>query len=397
MQFQASDRLAEVGQKYLAVQQAQIKELNRQGIVILNLGRGNPDQPTFPKIVQTAQLELKKPINHGYPPYGGNAELKAGIREFYDREYHVELADDEITVFSGSTAALTALPMALANKNDIVLTPTPAFFGYHIGITMSGATEWQMPLLAENHYLPDLRLIPTGVAQKAKLMFLNYPHNPTGAGATHDFFDQVAEFGLKNQIAIVHDFAYADISFEKPAPSFLQSSAAKDTGIEIYTLSKTFNMAGWRCAFAVGNSSIINLLKTYIQNSVGGTFGVVQNAGREALLTQQSQRQALRRLYLKRRNAVIEALAANGLSAVRSAGTFFIWAKLPTTIDDDRFFAEQLLNQQHVAVVPGSAFGETGRGYVRISLVSDVVTLTDGVRRLAKFAKRFQESREEID
>ncbi|CAM3225336.1 aminotransferase class I/II-fold pyridoxal phosphate-dependent enzyme [Leuconostoc rapi] len=388
MDFKASNRLVAVGDKYLAVQQEQIKKLQQQGISIINLGRGNPDQPTFPDIVEKAKHELDNPITHGYPPYGGNAELKSVIREFYQNEYGVVLAENEVTVLSGSTAALTAFPMALANVGDFVLTPTPAFFGYHIGITMSGAKSWPMLLSEENNYLPDLHAIPTDVAQKSPLMFLNYPHNPTGAGATRKFFDEVTAFGLKNKIAIVHDFAYADISFDHQAPSFLQSARAKETGVEIYTMSKAFNMAGWRVAFAVGNASIIKLLKTYIQNSVGGTFGAVQNASAYALQGQGEQRQQLRELYLDRRNAVIQALNQIGLSATHSSGTFFIWVKLPNSKTDDKAFAKELLDQAHVAVVPGSAFGDAGQGYIRISLVAPVDVLLNGVTKIGQFLHR---------
>lgn len=387
MDFQATQRLQKVGKKYLAVQQAKINQLNAQGANVLNLGRGNPDQPTFPKIVATAHEALKQPKNHGYPPYGGKPTLKQSIREFYREEFGVTIEDDEVTIFSGSAAALTALPMVLANAHDVVLTPTPAFMGYHIGIAMADADEYLMPLTAENNYFPDLAAIPTDVRKKATMMFLNYPHNPTGAGATHEFFDQVVQFGLDNQIAIIHDFAYADISFDHPAPSFLQSARAKETGIEIYTLSKTFNMAGWRLAFAVGNRSIINLLKQYVQNSVGGTFGVVQDAGVYGLEHQKEERQQLRELYLTRRNVAIEELKLAGLTVENSQGTFFVWAKLPSELANDRQFAQGILNEQHVAVVPGSAFGEAGHGYFRLSLVADEAVLRKGIRKIGNYLK----------
>lgn len=391
MEFQASHRLQSVGEKYLAIQQANINQLKKSGIEVLNLGRGNPDLPTFAPVVEKAKTALENKVNHGYPPYGGKPALKETIKQFYQREYQVALEEDEITVFSGSAAALTALPMALADPSGVVLTPTPAFFGYHIGITMSGAEEWQMPLLERNDYLPELEKIPQAVRERAQMMFLNYPHNPTGAGATHAFFDKAVQFGLDNHIAIVHDFAYADISFEHQAPSFLQSKRAKETGIEIYTLSKTFNMAGWRSAFAVGNASIIKLLKAYIQNSVGGTFGVVQDASQYALDTQIEGRKQLRDTYLDRRNTVIQLLKTNQLSVSQSSGTFFVWLKLPEKITDDRRFAKSLLNNAHVAVVPGSAFGDAGQGYLRISLVADTATLASGINQLITYLKQYRE------
>lgn len=385
MDFQATERLQQVGKKYLAVQQTKINQLNQNGASVLNLGRGNPDQPTFPKIVKKAQEALKQPQNHGYPPYGGKSDLKQAICDFYQEEFGVELEENEVTIFSGSAAALTALPMVLANPSDVVLTPTPAFMGYHIGIKMADATEYLMPLTAENNYLPDLDAIPEEVRKKATMMFLNYPHNPTGAGATHEFFDQVVQFGIDNQIAIIHDFAYADISFNHQAPSYLQSEHAKETGIEIYTMSKTFNMAGWRLAFAVGNRSIISLLKQCVQNSVGGTFGAVQDAGIYGLEHQKGERQQLRELYLTRRNAVIEELEKIGLKVEKSDGTFFVWVKLPDYLADDQQFAQGILNEQHVAVVPGSAFGIAGHGYFRLSLVAEESVLKKGIRKIGGY------------
>lgn len=391
MEFSKTTRMANVGEKYLSVQQEKINKINANGGHVINLGRGNPDQETFPDIVNATNEYLHVGKNHGYPPYGGKKSLKQEIQDFYQSEYQEDLEEDEITIFSGSTAALTALPMVLANPGDTVIAPTPAFFGYHIGTIMAGATEYLLTMTAENQYLPNLNDIPDDVKSNAKLMFLNYPHNPTGAGATRAFFDEVVNFGTKNHIAIVHDFAYADISFNKKAPSFLQSNHAKDVGIEIYTMSKTFNMAGWRLAFAVGNKSIIKLLSKYIQNSVGGTFGIVQDASALALKTQIQPRAELRDLYLTRRNAVLQELDKIGIKVGKSDGTFFVWAQLPEDLENDFEFAQGILTEQQVAVVPGSAFGQAGTGYFRISLVAPEETLRVGIQKIGKYIKQSRE------
>jgi aspartate/methionine/tyrosine aminotransferase len=387
MQFQASWRMLSAGKKYLVLQEEKINFFKKSGIKIINIGKGSPDKPTFKKIVKKAKIELENKNNYGYPSSGGTFDLKESIINFYKNEYGVVLSDDEVTVFSGSTAALTALPMALVNEGEVVLTPDPGFFGYHIGAAMSGAKEWKMPLTSSNNYLPDLDLIPIEIREKSKLMFLNYPHNPTGASATRKFFDKVVEFANKNNIAVIHDFAYGDIYFNKKSPSFLESKNSKKVGIEIYTFSKTFNMAGWRCAFAVGNSSIIDLLKQYVQNSVGGTFGVVQNAASFALLTQKLERKKMRELYEKRRNLVINKLKINNIEFYPPSGSFYVWLKLPIKFKDDKKFVEELLETTHVAVVPGSIFGENGKGFLRLSLVNDESTLKLGLDRLISFIK----------
>ncbi|MGT2930342.1 aminotransferase class I/II-fold pyridoxal phosphate-dependent enzyme [Streptococcus dentasini] len=227
MFLKAAERMSGRGDHFLANQQEIIKRLREKGKEVIDLGRGNPDQPTLSPIVDHFQEDAKLPSNFGYPPYGGKTSFKAAIRDFYKEEYGVELLLDEITVFSGSLAALTALPMVLANPGDSVLVPDPAFFGYEAGVRMAGAQTIKMALTAENNYLPDLDRLDREILAKTKLMFLNYPHNPTGAGATREFFDQAVAFAKHNNIAVVHDFAYADISFDTPSPSFFAVPGGK--------------------------------------------------------------------------------------------------------------------------------------------------------------------------
>lgn len=388
MKIEHALRMDNVDGHFLAKQQEKIKELDSLGKAVINLGRGNPDQPTFSNIVKEFENFSKKEENFGYPPYGGKDSLKEAIIDFYKKEYGVSLSIDEVTIFSGSLSALTALPMVLANPGDSILIPNPSFFAYATGAKMAGADIIHMDLTAENDYFPDFKELSSGDLYKVKMMFLNYPNNPTGAGATEEFFTDVIEFAEKNDIVVVHDFAYADISFERKAPRFLQAKKAKSVGIEIYTLSKTFNMAGWRIAFAVGNKEVIGLLNHYIRASVGGTFGAIQDAAAFGLKNTVEDRQELQLLYKNRREVALSALP-NSVEVSSSSGTFFLWLKLPYNWDDVKF-ADELLYEEQVALVPGSVFGTKGAGYVRLSLVSNTSEIVEGIRRLAAFIDKKQ-------
>lgn len=390
MRIIGSQRMKNSDGHFLAIQQEKIKKILSEGGQVINLGRGNPDLPTFPEIVEVFEKFSKDEQNHGYPPYGGKESLKESIIDFYRDEYQVELEKDEVTVFSGSLSALTALPMALVNPGENVLTPNPSFFGYQTGVRMAEGNSVEIDLLEENNYLPVFKNISQETLKNTKLMFLNYPHNPTGAGATKDFFEEVVKFAIDNDIVVAHDFAYADISFEKNAPSFLQATRAKEVGVEIYTLSKTFNMAGWRIAFAVGNRDIISLLNNYIRSSVGGTFGAIQDAVAFGLTHSSEERKALKECYDLRRELVLDRFSKNNIQIYKSSGTFFLWLKLPENFKDDIEFANKLLEEEKVALVAGSTFGRAGEGYVRISLVSDIPVLMEGTERIIRFFEKIE-------
>lgn len=390
-EFKSSQRLESIKPKFLVQQNKKISKMKANGISVINLGRGNPDQPTFPKIVGAVQQAVLDPINHGYPPYGGKQAFKEAIRAFYKDEYGVELdVATEIAVFNGSTVALTALSLALLNPGDVCLVPDPSFTAYEIGASMAGAKIFTVPLLEKNDFLPDYSSLPSSIRDQAKLLFLNYPHNPTGAVANRSFFDQTVAFAKDSHLAVCHDFAYGDISFGEKAPSFLQSKGAKDVGIEIYTMSKTFNMAGWRVGFAVGNPSIIAHLNKYLQNSVGSVFGAIQDASIVALKTQQIERHELTSLYKRRQRFMIRALRDLGWEVYPSGGTFFLWIKAPEGVSSVEF-SSFLLENFHVGVVPGLVYGRYGEGYIRVSLVADEKVLSEGIERLKLWENKWKE------
>lgn len=393
MEIKPANRLLNRKKHFAAEQQEKIKKIETQGKRVINLGRGNPDQPTFPKIISTLKTATQDPLNQGYPPYGGKKGLLKAVMTFYKKEYHVDVSEEEVAIFSGSLAALTALPMSLVNPGDYVLTPNPAFFGYDTGVRMAGGIPYDLPLTKRHHFLPQYSQVPQEVLTKSKMLFLNYPNNPTGAGATEAFFEETVSFARKHQIVVVHDFAYSDISFSEKAPSFLQASGSKEVGIELYTLSKTFNMAGCRIAFAVGNKDIIALLKAYVRSSIGGAFGAVQDAAIYGLLNSKKERQELRDLYQIRRNAVYIALTNAGLDVIDSKGSFFLWVKLPNCFYDDVAFTDELLTEKQLAVIPGSVFGNEGKAYIRLSLVSDLPILLEGIERLIAFIEEKQKEK----
>lgn len=366
---------------YLSLQQEKIKSLLKQGHDIIRVGRGSPDLETFPAIVTALKDAIDDPKNHGYPPYGGKSTLKDAITDFYSREYGVKLDQDEVTIFSGSNAVLTAIPMVLLNPGDIALVPDPAFFGYENGVRMAGGQAYYLPITEDNHFLPDYEKIPDDIKRRAKLLFLNYPNNPTDATATFEFYEATVRFAQENNIVVVQDFAYADISFTQKAVSFLEVPGAKEVGIEIYTFSKTFNMAGWRVAFASGNRLLIDLIRGYIRASVGGTFGAVQDAAQYGLEHSVKERQQLQLIYLNRFRVFRDTIESKNLSVNQSGGTFFVWLKLPEGVDDVHF-ADQLLEKKDVAAVPGSTFGKNGRGYLRVSLLVEKEVLIEVAKRI---------------
>ncbi len=304
---------------------------------------------------------------------------------FYQREYDVVVnPKTEVAILFGGKAGLVELPMCFTNPGDTILVPDPGYPDYLSGVALAKAQFETMPLIAENKFLPDYTKIDDAIAKQAKLMFLNYPNNPTGATVSKDFFDETIHFANKHNILVVHDFAYGAIGFDGQKPvSFLQADGAKDIGIEIYTLSKTFNMAGWRIAFAIGNESVIetiNLLQDHMYVSI---FGAVQDAAREALLSSQSCVVDLVNSYESRRNALISACHSIGWNVDIPTGSFFAWLPVPEGYTSEQF-SDILLEKAHVAVAPGVGFGEHGEGYVRVGLLHTEERLREAINRIDK-------------
>ncbi|QFT88513.1 LL-diaminopimelate aminotransferase [Bacillus sp. THAF10] len=381
--FQQSELLDSLPVQFFASLVKKVGKVMAQGHDVINLGQGNPDQPTPEHIVNSLQNAVQKPHHHKYSPFRGHSFLKEAIASFYKREYDVDLdPEKEVAVLFGGKAGLVEIPLCLLNEGDTVLVPDPGYPDYWSGVALAKAKMEYMPLQEVYHFLPNYEELEADVLEKAKLMFLNYPNNPTGAVANKQFFEQTVELATKHNICVVHDFAYGAIGFDGEKPiSFLQTEGAKEVGIEIYTLSKTFNMAGWRVGFAIGNENVIssiNLLQDHLYVSL---FGAVQEAAATALLDSQKCVMDLVNLYEKRRNILIEGLQQLGWEVTAPKGSFFAWLKVPDGYTSVTF-ADKLLHEAHVVVAPGVGFGKYGEGYVRVGLLTEEERLKEAIKRI---------------
>lgn len=381
MQF--SQTLQQLPTQFFSKLVKQVSAAYAEGRDVINLGQGNPDQPTPDNIIKELQRSAADPASHRYSPFSGKTSLKKAVCSFYKREYGVELEPDtEIAILFGGKTGLVELPLCFCNEGDLILAPDPGYPDYLSGISLAKADTHFMPLEAKNQFLPDYTEIPEETAKLAKLMFLNYPNNPTGATATQEFFEETVAFAKQNDIIITHDFAYGALGFGEEKPrSFLQAEGAKDVGIEIYTLSKTFNMAGWRVAFAVGNAKVIEAINLLQDHMYVSLFPAIQDAAVEALLNGEESTKDLVALYQSRRTAFVEKCASIGWNAAPTDGSFFIWMPVADGYTSEQF-AAYLLEHADVAVAPGVGFGDYGEGYVRVGLVESAERLSEAVDRI---------------
>jgi L-glutamine---4-(methylsulfanyl)-2-oxobutanoate aminotransferase len=381
--FEQSQLLRNLPKQFFASLVAKVGEVVSKGHDVINLGQGNPDQPTPDHIVEALKIAAEKPAYHKYSPFRGQKFLKEAVVTFYKREYGVDLdPEKEVAILFGGKAGLVEIPQCLMNPGDIALVPDPGYPDYWSGVELARGVMEYMPLLIENEFLPDYRQIDEDILDKAKVMFLNYPNNPTGATATKDFFEETIELAKKHDICVVHDFAYGAIGFEGKRPvSFLEVEGAKDVGIEIYTFSKTYNMAGWRIGFAVGNQSVIEALNLIQDHLYVSIFSAVQEAAAVALLESQQCVDELVSLYEARRSTFIDGLKEIGWDVQAPKGSFFAWLPVPDGHTSESF-ADLLLEKAHVVVAPGVGFGEYGEGYVRVGLLTDHDRLKEAVERI---------------
>lgn len=380
-----SKRLQQLPQQFFSSLAAQTMKAMAEGRDVINLGQGNPDQPTPAHIVETMQRAVADPKNHKYSPFRGITEMRQAAADFYQREYGVEIDPDlEVAVLAGTKIGLVELPLAFLDPGESLLLPDPGYPDYMSGAPLAGIDMDLMTLKPENNYLPDYSELDRAVLKRASMMYLNYPNNPTGAVATKEFFDETLQFAKANDIAVVHDFAYGAIGYEgiKP-PSFLQSEGAKDIGIEMYTLSKSYNMAGWRIGFAVGNSKMIEALNLIQDHLFAGLSPALQLAAAEALSGDQTCVTELVETYERRRQVLIDECARIGWKITAPKGSFFAWLPVPdgfTSIG----FVNHLLEHADISVAAGSGFGTSGEGFVRVGLLVDEARLVEAIRRIEK-------------
>lgn len=385
MNFPESDILQQLPKQFFANLVNKVNAKIASGVDVINLGQGNPDQPTPDFIVDSLKKAAENPQNHKYSLFRGMPRFKKAAADFYKREYGVDLdPEKEIAVLGGSKTGLVELPLALMNPGETLLLPDPGYPDYLSSVTLARIKLELFKLKAENDFLPDYRSIDPKVAEAAKFLYLNYPNNPTGAVATPEFFKDTVAFAKDKQIGIVHDFAYGAIGFDGKRPvSFLQTPGAKDVGIEMYTLSKSYNMAGWRVAFAAGNADIIEAINLIQDHLFVSIFPAIQDAAITALDSDQSSVRKLVALYEKRRNEFWAAARSIGWEPYQSGGSFYAWMPVPEGYTSEAF-ADLLLNEAGVAVAPGTGFGAGGEGYIRVGLLIDEPRFTEACQRIGK-------------
>ncbi len=387
MVFQKAERLKKLP-PYLFQEIDRLKaELLAQGVDVINLGVGDPDLPTPPHIIQKLKEAAEDPANHQYPSYSGMNRFRSSVAAWYKSRFNVELdAESEVLTLIGSKEGIAHFPLAFIDPGDVALVPSPAYPVYDIATMFAGGQSYFMPLVKENDFLPDLERIPGEVARKAKVMFINYPNNPTGATAGREFFEKVIAFARENEIIVCHDAAYTEMGFHGYKPmSFLEVPGAREVGIEFHSLSKTYNMTGWRLGFAVGNAQIIEGLGQIKSNIDSGAFNAVQEAGIEALEGDQSCVAEMQKIYEERLDTLIAGLRKAGLNPTPPRATFYVWCPVPDGATSKEFTA-RLLKEAGIVTTPGSGFGEPGEGYVRMALTVSKERIQEATERIQKMS-----------
>lgn len=380
---QKATRLQKLPPYLFARIERKIAEAKAQGIDIISLGIGDPDSPTPSHIIEKLREEADNPLNHQYPSSVGMLEFRQAVANYYQTRFKVSLdPKNEVVTLIGSKEGIGHIHWCYLNPGDIALVPDPGYPVYGIGTLLAGGEPYIMPLKAENNFLPNLAAIPEETAQKAKLMFLNYPNNPTGAIADGKFYEEVIAFAKKYDIIVCHDAAYQDVTFDgyKP-PSFLEYPGAKEVGIEFGSCSKPYNMTGWRIGWAAGNPEVVEALGTLKSNIDSGAFQAVQYAGIAALTGPQDILEQMSNLYAERRDIVIDGLNAMGWNLEKPKATIYVWAPVPkgyTSIS----FAEEVFEKTGVVITPGNGYGEYGEGFFRIALTVSQERIEEAFTRM---------------
>ena len=380
-----ADRLRRLPPYLFAEIDRKKRDVRARGVDVIDLGIGDPDLPTPPHIVRALQAAAAKPEHHRYPSYEGMPAFRQAVARWYGRRFGVALdPETEVLALIGSKEGTAHMPLAFVNPGDVVLVPDPGYPVYSAGAWFAGGECHFMPLRRQNGFLPDLGAIPADVARRAKLMYLNYPNNPTAAVASPAFFTGVVEFARRFNLLVCHDAMYSELHFDGyEPPSFLATDGAKDVGVEFHSLSKTYSMTGWRLGFCVGNRDAVAGLGKIKTNVDSGVFQAVQEAGIAALTGPQDVAEQYRRTYQERRDIAVAGLRKLGWEVDVPKGAFFVWAPVPHR-KDSREFATRLLEEAGVVVTPGVGFGPSGEGFYRIALTVGAERIAEAMERLQK-------------
>lgn len=369
---------------YLFVEiEENIDKALKKGIDVINLGIGDPDTPTPDFIISRMIEALKEPKYHRYPEYDGSIEFKIAVASYYKRRFGVILdPETEVVALLGSKEGIAHMFFALVNDCDFTLVPDPQYPVYQLATSLTGGVPFHMPLKEENDYLPDISAVPKEVVKRSKIIFLNYPNNPTGAVAGIEFYRSIVDFAIENDIVVCNDNAYSEFTYDGVvAPSILQAQGAMDIAVEFHTLSKSYNMTGWRIGYAVGNKEAISKLKKMKNNIDSGVFTAIQAAAIEALENGDGFVQNMKDLYTQRRNFAMSELKSSGWEFMIPKGAFYIWAKVPQGFTSQSF-ATMLLDKTGVVVAPGSGYGSCGEGFFRIALTVGEDRLKEAFERM---------------
>jgi LL-diaminopimelate aminotransferase len=361
------------------------REALARGVDLIDLGIGDPDIPTPTPIVEKLLEGASKPVNHRYPNSSGMVEFRQAVADWYHSRFNVKLdAGKEVTSLIGSKEGIGNMAVAFVDPGDIVLVASPCYPVYHIGTAFNGGKNYFLPLKKENHFLPDLDAIPADVAKQAKLLWINYPNNPTAAVADKDFYRRVVDFANQHNVIVCHDAAYTEMGYDGYRPmSFLEVDGAREVGIEFHSLSKTFNMTGWRIGMAVGNAELVGGLAQAKSNLDSGIFQAVQEAGIEALKLGDAIVAPSRKIYQERRDILVDGLRAAGLECDKPKATFYVWVACPKGLCSADFTAK-LLDEVGVVTTPGNGFGAAGEGYVRFTVCVDKERLREVTERIRR-------------
>jgi len=361
------------------------REALSRGVDLIDLGIGDPDIPTPSVIVEKLMESASKPVNHRYPNSSGMAEFREAVANWYKTRFGVNLeATKEVVSLIGSKEGIGNMAVAFVDPGEVVLVASPCYPVYHIGTAFNGGKNYFLPLKKENAFLPDLDGIPPEIARQAKLLWINYPNNPTAAVADRDFFDRVVKFANEYNVIVCHDAAYTEMGYDGYRPmSFLQAEGAREVGIEFHSLSKTFNMTGWRIGMTVGNPELVTGLAQAKSNLDSGIFQAIQEAGIEALRLGDQIVEPSRKIYQERRDVLVDGLRAVGLECEKPRATFYVWVNCPKGLSSAAF-TTKLLEEAGVVTTPGNGFGEAGEGYVRFTVCVDKERLREVAERIRR-------------
>ena len=382
--FEMSERLMRIPPYLFAEIDAMKRKKLQEGVEVIDFGVGDPDLPTPHHVVEAMQKAVEKVERQKYPSYEGMPEFRESVANFYKRRKGVTLdPEKEVVALIGSKEGIAHLPLAFVNDGDVVLVPDPGYPVYNSSTLLADGIPYEMPLREETRFLPDLESIPNDIAKKAKIMFLNYPNNPTAATAPREFIKEVVDFCRDNRIILAHDAAYSEITFDGYyAPSFLEFDEAFEVTIEFNSLSKTYNMTGWRVGFACGNSEILSGLLKVKTNVDSGVFEAVQEAAIAAMNGPDDVIEKNCEIYQKRRDLLVEGLKSAGFEVEKPLATFYVWVRVGESSIE---FVKKLLDRTGIVATPGVGFGKSGEGFVRFALTRDESVIAEAVERLKNF------------